>query len=84
MSDHPSSFTGVFGLAQPKCEGSSIGFDPAAPLDGGDIEETFWFERAFTKAEYAVLARALVGDAPLVAELRDEMGRRAISGYDRL
>ena len=51
------------------------------------INPTFWFERAFTKAEYAELAKAMdtaiahTGRSPLLDDLRKDFADRAISGY---
>lgn len=68
----------IYGLAPVKEEGSSI-------PTGVSGEETFYFERAFTKTEYLRLAIALSASAdPLAIELCCEFQQRAITGHERV
>ncbi len=72
-----------FGKAKVKKEGSMIAFNTVRySKRRSSKEETFYFEWAFTKAEYAKLAAALArNDDPLIKELREEFAERAVNGY---
>lgn len=75
-----ASGEGVFGLAQVKAEGTAVPYDKAASaIEASD--ETYWFEQPFTKAEYAELAAALMGDSDLIVQLRKQFEIRAINGW---
>lgn len=72
----------TFGLAQVKAAGESLSYEEGASVKLAAVEETFYFEQAFTKAEYAKLAAlCTLSTDPFIVDLHEEFSRRAVNGY---
>jgi hypothetical protein len=78
-------FENGFGCVEVKSEGARIKFDrDSAAGAEASVERTYWFERAFTKEQFAELAAALklAPPTPLVADLIEDFSYRAQHGHD--
>lgn len=66
------------GDAPVKREGGAVSFDLTQPDSlKAWPKETYWYERSFTKAQYAALADALVGNSKIVRSVRKDFRRLA-------
>ena len=75
-----------FGFALIKTDGSAIYYDRLSSnglsSNAPKQKETFWFEACYTKAEYAILAKALKGAKhPVAKQLREDFLARAKNGH---
>ncbi len=77
--------TKPLGWTEVKREGARVKYDRDA-YASEPKEPTFWFERSFTKAEFALIAAALERSSvqdQLISELAEDFRSREINGYGR-